>query len=293
MSHPFELAEPGPGHPGPPQPGLPKGTEATALEPRWPAWYGPAAFVAALLVGTTLALPISLILEATVGAGSDSPAVNVAGTLILDVALVLSAVLLASRTMRPRLRHFGFRPTRFWPAVGWSALGLLCFYVFAGVYQALMPQKVEQSTLEQLGAGDGTAALIGAGLLIVVVAPVVEETFFRGFFYRALRSRFGTVASALLAGGLFGLIHFGTGWEAIPPIAVLGVAFCLIYERTGSLYTTIALHAVNNAVALGVSPEGTWPVALSILAVMLAACVILPGLSGRPLAARRPATAPG
>ena len=276
---PFELAEPGPGHPGPPHPGPPRGSEEAGLEPRWPAWFGIAALVGAIFVQAFIGL---LLTVAQVDVDADSPAVNIAGTLLLDASLIIIALLLAARVMRPRLWHFGFRRTPLRSAIGWSALGMLCFYAFAAAYQALLPREVEQSTLEQLGAGDSTTALIGAGLLIVIVAPVIEETFFRGFFYRALRSRFGIGASVVMAGGLFGLIHLGTGAEAVPPIAILGMAFCLVYERTGSLYPTIALHAVNNAVALTVSPEGSAAVALPILLVVLAGCLVLPRFARAP-----------
>ena len=290
MRSPFELAEPGPGHPGPPHPGPPRGSDEAGLEPRWPAWFGIVAFAGAILLQILVGAVLSV---AQVEIDPKSPAVNIAGTLILDASLIVIAVLLASRVMRPRPWHFGFRPTRLVPALGWSALGMVCFYGFAAAYQALLPRKVEQSTLEQLGAGDSTTALIGVGLLIVVVAPVVEETFFRGFFYRALRSRFGIVASVVMTGGLFGLIHVGTGAEAVPPIAILGMAFCLVYERTGSLYPTIALHAVNNAVALTVSPEGTPAVALPILAVVLAGCLVLPRFARAPGARLTPVPATG
>lgn len=276
---PFELAEPGPGHPGPPHPGPPRGSDEAGLEPRWPAWFGIAALVGAIFVEAFLGLVLAI---AQVEVDTDSPAVNIGGTLLLDASLIVIAVLLASRVMRPRPWHFGFRPTPLKSAIGWSALGMLCFYAFAAAYQALLPREVEQSTLDQLGAGDSTTALVGVGLLIVVVAPVVEETFFRGFFYRALRSRFGIAASVVMAGGLFGLIHVGTGAEAVPPIAILGMAFCLVYERTGSLYPVIALHAVNNAVALAVSPEGSAAVALPILALVLTACLLLPRFTRSP-----------
>ncbi len=71
-------------------------------------------------------------------------------------------------------------------------------------------------------ATQGTFGLIAAGFLIVCVAPAAEEFFFRGFFYKALRSRYSVLAAAAIDGGLFGLIHFdfsGTGRPADPPAA--------------------------------------------------------------------------
>jgi uncharacterized protein len=113
-----------------------------------------------------------------------------------------------------------------------------------------------------------------------VVAPVAEEFFFRGFFYKALRSRLAVLPAAVIDGAVFGLLHF-EGADAlllIPPLAVLGVIFCLVYERTGSLYPVIALHALNNSVAYGVQAEA-WAVSAVLGPLMLAACALAPRLS--------------
>mgnify|MGYP000173810412 CR=1 FL=1 len=53
-----------------------------------------------------------------------------------------------------------------------------------------------------------------------------------------------------LVGVLFGAVHAGGSDAAfLVPLAVLGVLFCLLYERTGSLYPPIVLHAINNSIA--------------------------------------------
>ena len=42
----------------------------------------------------------------------------------------------------------------------------------------------------------------------------------------------------------------------MPPLAVLGVVFCLVYERTRSLYPVIALHSINNSIAYAAQADG-------------------------------------
>jgi uncharacterized protein len=71
-------------------------------------------------------------------------------------------------------------------------------------------------------------------------------------------------------------------------LAVLGFMFCLVYEKTGTLFATIGLHALNNIVAYG-SETKDWAVAGSVGGVMLTACVVLPRLIGS--GARAPARA--
>jgi membrane protease YdiL (CAAX protease family) len=137
----------------------------------------------------------------------------------------------------------------------------------------------EQTVVEDLGADESTLGLIAAGFMVICVAPVAEEFFFRGFFYRALRSRWSVPVAALIDGLLFGVIHFDfSGADAlliVPPLAALGFMFCLVLERTGSLYPVIALHAFNNAIAYGAAVEDA-SVSLVLGPVMLAACALVP-----------------
>ncbi len=123
---------------------------------------------------------------------------------------------------------------------------------------------------------DGNTLLLVLGALTVCVgAPLVEELFFRGFFYRSLRSRMGVLPAALIVGAVFGAIHWENPRTAVvlPVLGVLGAVFCLVYERTGTLFSTIGLHAINNAVAYGVETKEGW-VASIVLVVLLSGCLI-------------------
>ena len=66
----------------------------------------------------------------------------------------------------------------------------------------------------------------------------------------------------------------------MPSLTVLGIIFCLIYERTGSLYPVIALHAFNNMIAYIVGTDAV-ALSLSLGAAMIAACFLLPRLAWR------------
>jgi membrane protease YdiL (CAAX protease family) len=115
--------------------------------------------------------------------------------------------------------------------------------------------------------------------MVICVAPFAEEFFFRGFFYRALRSRWSVLVAAAIDGLLFGVIHYDfSGADALlilPPLAALGFMFCLVYERTRSIYPVIALHALNNAIAFGATVEDA-SVSLVLGPLMLLACAMIP-----------------
>jgi membrane protease YdiL (CAAX protease family) len=266
--------------PAPDPPELPDGADRPPL---WPPAYAVLAFFVGLLA-TVLAVGIVAAATGT-ASGEQTPAFTIFATLLQSAIFVGTAVAFASLTRRPRAWHFGLRRTRLWPAVGWAALGIFSYYVFAAAYATAVDPDAEQGITESLGADEGTLGMIAAGFMVVVVAPAAEEFFFRGFFYRALRTRFPVLVAAVVDGALFGAIHYDfSGGEAVllvPPLAMLGVVFCLVYERTGSLYPVIALHAVNNAIAFGYQADA-WEVSAVLGPVMIAACVIAPRLMGPP-----------
>jgi uncharacterized protein len=258
--------------PPPARPELPEGAA-----PRWPAWYAGVGFLTALIA----TLIVVGIVAAATGAGADdeNTTFTVVATFLQGLIFVGTAVLFASFTRRPRPEHFGLRRTPFWPAVGWAALGMAAFYVAVIVYTAIVQPDAEQTVAQDLGADQGTFGMIAAGFMVICVAPFGEEFFFRGFFYRALRSRWSVLVAAGIDGLLFGVIHYDfSGADALlilPPLAALGFVFCLVYERTRSIYPVIALHALNNAIAFGVTVEDA-SVSLVLGPLMLLACATIP-----------------
>jgi membrane protease YdiL (CAAX protease family) len=258
--------------PPPDPPELPE-----AAGPQWPPWYAPAAlfgsFAAVLLAGAPL-LPVILtygISEALAGVAL------LALLLVQDGLLVLAAVLFASIKRTPRRWMFGIRATRFWPTVGWVLLAFALMMAFEYGYVALF--DVDATNVDELGE-DNFIAGFAVSIAVIVVAPVAEELFFRAFFYRALRTRLPVWSAALIDGLVFGSLHFQGLNSAVilPVIAVFGVGQCLVYERTGSLFAVIAIHAAFNTVAmLSIAPL---PAILIGVSVILG-CLLAPLKAGR------------
>src|SRR3954447_10656268 len=118
--------------------------------------------------------------------GTDSPGVNITATLIQDGALAACAVWLAAQVGRPRAWQFGVRGTPFLRGLKWAAIAFVIYFGFQLVYVAAVHPDQEQTTLKDLGAGNGAVITVLIGVLVVGLAPFIEEFFFRGFFYGAL-----------------------------------------------------------------------------------------------------------
>ena len=269
--------------PPPDPPELPEGAA-----PRWPAWYAGVGFLVAL---TATLVAVGFVAAITgVDTDEEDATFTALATLAQSAIFIGTAILFASFTRKPKAWHFGLRRTPLWPAVGWTALGIFTFYVAAAVYSVIVQPDAEQTVAQDLGSDQGTFGLIAAGFLIVCVAPAAEEFFFRGFFYKALRSRYTVLAAAGINAGLFGIIHFDfSGTDALlilPPLALLGFIFCLIYEKTGSIFPVIAMHSFNNAIAFGAQADG-WEVSAVLGPLMLLACITVPRLMPEAPAMRR------
>jgi membrane protease YdiL (CAAX protease family) len=94
-------------------------------------------------------------------------------------------------------------------------------------------------------------------IIAVIVAPVAEETFYRGLFYNALRQRLHPILAALIQAAVFGYVHpFGIANSV--GIAMAALALALVYEWRKTLLTPILLHALMNAVGIALL---TWTLA--------------------------------
>jgi membrane protease YdiL (CAAX protease family) len=263
-------------------PELPAGAprpEPAGTRPDWPLWMAPVALLAALAVAIVGAIVVGIIARVA-GAdltGEDAPpGVLIGGTFIQDFALIGSAFVFARLVAAPLPWHFGLRPTRFWPGVGWTVLAWLAFIALSAIWAAALGIDETEDLPQELGADESSVALVFTALLVCVAAPLAEEIFFRGFFYRVLRGWRGPLIAAVLTGAVFGLIHAGSSpAEFLVPLAIFGIVLCLLYERTGSLYPCIVLHAINNCLALGVSLDWT---AGEVIALMAGANLLIAAL---------------
>ena len=92
--------------------------------------------------------------------------------------------------------------------------------------------------------------------LASVVAPIMEETMFRGVLYRHMREATGRVGrwwsvilSALVVSFVFAALH-PQGVLAIPLLMALAFGFTAAREWRGSLIPSMTVHALHNGVLM-------------------------------------------
>jgi len=246
--------------PTPPQLQPSTSPPAPAGRAGWPPWLSIAGFAAGF--GVTIVLGIVVIVGGSVfGVSENAPGINIGLTLMQNIALVGAAYGFAAMAARPSAADFGLRAPRFWRAVGMLLLVWIGFLLLSWVWSVVFSLDEQQSLPDELGAEGPLPNVLAVVVLITVIAPLGEELFFRGFFFGALRNWRGPWLAAVLTGLVFGAIHAGSSPIGyLVPLAFFGFGLCLLYELTGSLYPSIALHALNNSIALGANLHWSWQI---------------------------------
>ena len=175
-----------------------------------PLWGPLAAMLAAFIVATIAYLVLAAGIEA--GGGNVStggpPGLVIGATLVQDIALIVAALWFASmwaRGLTPA--SFGLTRVAIGPAVGWTVLAFVAFWVLTAIYISLVGEPDQQELTRDLREEESLSALIGYGVLLAFVAPLAEEVFFRGFVFGVLREKIGVLWGALATGLVFGIVH--------------------------------------------------------------------------------------
>ncbi len=257
----------------------------------WPAWLSIAGFAAGF--GTTAVAGIFIIVIASAfGAASEDPppGVVIALTVAQNLAFVGIAFFLAFLVGgRPTASDFGLIATPWRRAAKLLVAIWIAFFVLSAIWAAALGLDERQTLPDELGVNGPLLNELAVIVLVTVIAPLGEELFFRGFFFGALRNWRGPIVAAVLSGALFGLFHAGSSPIGyLVPLAIFGFGLCMLYDRTGSLYPSIALHALNNSIALGVSLKYGAEIVVAMMIGSTIAALLCARLLARVLGERRP-----
>jgi membrane protease YdiL (CAAX protease family) len=151
----------------------------------------------------------------------------------------------------------------FWETLGWKKLnadpvadkGSPWTYFFSGCGLAIFVavassriKNVDHIPIQELFKSRTGAMLLMA--MAVFVAPLVEETVFRGYLYPLFAKSLGVVPGILITGLLFGLMHgaqLGWTWGLVALLTLVGVIFTFARARTGTVVASFLLHLGYNS----------------------------------------------
>lgn len=147
----------------------------------------------------------------------------------------------------------------FWGRGPWIEIPLGIFgylacvpVIVVGIAISLVLSKMVGATpshpIEQMlnGTKWETINLFG---IACIMAPVLEETMFRGALFNHLRRRWNWLISAAVVAFFFAAIH-PQGWTLIPGLGSIAIVLAAIREWRGTAMASIAAHATNNGLVL-------------------------------------------
>ncbi len=166
------------------------------------------------------------------------------GSLVIYVWQTGAAWLFSLRTAGNRLALWGFRKPN--GAFFWTIpLALVAVYAVSVAHDIVVHPRPQNIVTEFPHTAAGLVLFV---IVAVIMAPLFEETFFRGFLFRGFATSWGWVWGAVASAAVFGLAHLQL--SVFVPLFALGFALAWVYKRTGSLWTSIALHALFNAISV-------------------------------------------
>jgi uncharacterized protein len=213
--------------------------------------------VAALLLLALFFLPLFVTKEPHEAAHASAEEVPISLVLINTVMMLFIAVLVlvyfrTARGLDPA-ELFGMRQIPVHRAFS-IALGAIVVTYFAMIFgkwfvedvlfKGHFPDSSSQETVETFENSNGGLFRVVMSVAAVFIAPVAEETLFRGFFYGIAKRFTDRWFAAVLVSLLFALVHQHVA--STVPLFILAMGLTLAYEATGCLLVPIFMHALFN-----------------------------------------------
>jgi len=169
--------------------------------------------------------------------------------LVSDVISIIMILYFTALKDKGNMKNYlGFNPVKPVPFLAWQII-MVAFYFGANyiVSQSYLEEPAFMKFMKNIFNSQSVLDLFLIILAVVVVVPLFEEIMFRGFMYTGiLQSRVGIFGAILIPSAFWSLIHIQYEVIWILFIFVMGVLFTLARYFTGSIYTVIGMHAVNN-----------------------------------------------
>ncbi len=152
------------------------------------------------------------------------------------------------------LRELGVH-TPSWSTFGWAAVAFVGALAVGAAYSGIINffdiGALQQDCADQVPDSIRNDAVVLAitSAIAVLLAPPIEEAFFRGFAFGGLLRPWGLVPAVFVSGLMFGSAHLLGNpllYKSLIQFALIGMVFALVYWKSGNLLSTITAHFTFN-----------------------------------------------
>lgn len=177
-------------------------------------------------------------------------------TFFIDIAAGIVILYFVTRKYKERLEALGLKLSSFFKNILSGITGYI--FIIPGLFVTLVVSiyflnllgytPPVQPVFEAFMEEERSSMLLFLTIFVSIFGPIIEEMFFRGFMYTAVKKRFGILIGALVSSSIFSILH--TNIAGFLPIMTLGMLLVYLYEKTGSLVAPITVHIIHNSIII-------------------------------------------
>lgn len=169
----------------------------------------------------------------------------------LAILLIVFVPVIFVKKWKFTREEIGLKELPTWTDIGLSPIFFIVYFFVSSFIVSIFAKLpgFDVTTRQDTGFGNsliGTDRVI-AFIILVVVAPIIEEVIFRGILYGKLRAKYSLPLSLIVTSLVFALLHSPA--SVCIDVFVLSVALCFLREITGTVYAGILVHMIKNALA--------------------------------------------
>lgn len=168
---------------------------------------------------------------------------------LVSSVLSIFLTLIYLKIRKISLKEIGFISTP--PkALGYVAIVTILLLGFQLIYDLIITligaNPNEQAEMLVAFFGKDSTGLLILFITVVILAPFLEETLFRGLLFNYLDKHTGFTAAAFISAIVFAFMHLNTFY--FPVFLLMGYVLAYSYKKYESIWPPIALHALNNGI---------------------------------------------
>ncbi|NTW61075.1 CPBP family intramembrane metalloprotease [Candidatus Saccharibacteria bacterium] len=216
-----------------------------------PAWMIVGMYVASMIIA------LGYYLFGRLGLSFESINENVLSTVLAVLLYVISAMIIIGvpyilTRKKPSLNDLGFSRLPTWTDILIAPAGFVIYIILSSILLMTAthllpwfnPEQVQNTGFGNFGH---SLDLVLAFIMLVVVAPLAEETLFRGYLFSRLRRDMPLWLATILTSVVFGFVH--GAWNLAFDTFALSLVLCTLREYTSSIWASVLLHMIKNALA--------------------------------------------
>jgi membrane protease YdiL (CAAX protease family) len=236
-------------------------TEPALGRERTPWGYADMAMAVGVVIGGTIlvgapAAAVAVVVAGDTDLGGDDTAMAIllGANAILELFLLMAVALFTVGKYKVSWAEVGLRLPRrggWWLPLALLSGALATVWIYFTILFVLGAEPEGNIPDE---AFDSVPLVALVGILSLGLAPVMEETFFRGFLFGGLRGRWGVFFAALASGFLFALAHVDP--LVFIPFTAVGMIFAWGYVYSGSILASVIAHLLFNGISFGLAVSG-------------------------------------